>query len=199
MLYYHVSIGYNDIEKQFIPRIPQSVGGSENTTIKRICFSPTVEQCLCAIKDFLETLEDSESNTLTIYTLDTDQLDADLVSNDIVKSYVHDAFLTGEVWVTTPVTLLGEHYEIVNLECDPVVPINESYRSTITDDINQLIEIGRIGTDVLDYLNADNLYTFVNYTLLNELSHYGLTATDLPTTRRIGENYVYNISLERLN
>lgn len=195
MIYYHVSIGCDDTIKTFTPRIPESVGGSEDISIPRICFAPTIEQCLCAIKDSEELLADCDYE-ITVYSIDTNTLKQNFIDNNQVQQYVYDAFYTGEVWITEPLTLHGTHYSITYLDTSPVVFIDENKRGNLSFDLIQLVEQGRIDAEIISRFSEVSVYTFVNKVIDEEFSHLGITPMDLPTVKHIGYSYTYTITLE---
>ena len=92
MVVYHAS---REILKDvtLLPRVPNSAMNIEDKTVKRVCFSSSVNGCLTAI----DGLEFNEK----LYVYET-----------IIKAYtpthkqVPDAFLTGEVWSLDPVSKL---------------------------------------------------------------------------------------------
>ena len=45
---FHISDDINQREKTFIPRVPDKIYNGENNTIKRICFSTSMENCMKA-------------------------------------------------------------------------------------------------------------------------------------------------------
>ena len=102
---YHISLNFIEPDnKSFIARIPYSTAEYENDTIKRICFSDSIEGCLnlvnwtenLLIKKII--LENNKSCPIRVYEFEFDTNDEDLLTpNDIFK-YVPDANLFNEYW-----------------------------------------------------------------------------------------------------
>lgn len=111
MIYYHLSFD-NTLEGFWSPRVPIGSGGSgvlSEPEIPRICFSPTIEQCFQAIyPNISEGFEVSKRPTL-LYLYSPKTLYG-VVPNDEVCSYIHDAHITKEFWLTerNEVFLIGE-------------------------------------------------------------------------------------------
>lgn len=108
MKLFHVSLGLQDKQKLFVPRVPESCakGQGEDDTIPRICFSSSIEKCIQAIETFPQLGE-----LVTIYTFEVDEQDPHLESPaSLVKaSKVPDALENQEYWYTKEVSLTGEH------------------------------------------------------------------------------------------
>lgn len=117
MILYHVSDRIDrEVEKKFIPKVPDSVAGhDENTTIPRICFAPSVVKCIEAIG-----LNTDMQEYITVYQLDTSTIDEDsyLVGPDKLThdGLVYDASENKEYWVLCPVTLKPMYYKILDAE-----------------------------------------------------------------------------------
>ena len=113
MKLYHISrdLKFNG---NFIPRIPFLEDEStENRTTPRICVSKTIEGCLSAIPEayMLDEVCLQQRGMFRVYVFDTEkhQIQPEyLVLTDELdrKNEVLDAYLTEEVWITCPVTLI---------------------------------------------------------------------------------------------
>lgn len=107
-IYYHVSCDL-DHAGLFIPRIPKDRGTDENESIKRVCVSTSIEGALTAIpggSSDLDTLMTTQRGYLKIFKIDTDALcisKENIISTQALfeQGFVHDAELTGEVWITS--------------------------------------------------------------------------------------------------
>ncbi len=114
MKLYHVSDRIDrQSEKQFIPRIPDTIAfNGEDRTHPRICFAPDVIKCLEAIG-----LDTNTQEYITVYELDTDSIDSKfIVTPNQLKAdgLVYDACETQEYWVLCSVTLKPRYYQIIS-------------------------------------------------------------------------------------
>jgi len=106
---YHVS--YQTIENSnFYPRIPKARAKNENSNIKRICFSNSIEGCLTAMpgsgKPLKNMLECSKilpiEPIVHIYSIAEDDsriADGNIVYSQMVNDYVKDAVANHEIWI----------------------------------------------------------------------------------------------------
>lgn len=80
----------SSLEKEFIPRVPDSIMTGEDARINRICVSSSINGCLSAIGAIKDTIycvyEPKNIKEVYIY-------------NDDLDKYVPDACITGELWV----------------------------------------------------------------------------------------------------
>lgn len=119
MILYHVSDRIDRVsEKEFTPRVPNSVGCcGEDKTIPRICFSTSIEKCITAIG-----LDTDMQEYITVYTLDTSDIDesAQILKPNILASskLVYDAVETDEHWILCPVKLKPKYYRILEAVWD---------------------------------------------------------------------------------
>lgn len=198
MKYYHVSMGIDETYKIFTPRIPNNGSGSEDRTIERICFSPTIPQCLSAIPnviyDFERQWEENNEIYITVYTLDTNECDVYFMDNQEVQQYVPDAFLTGEVWCLEPITLEGQVIQIENYEHDFVYICSEDVRPQFTQEVIQYIDEGKLPYEALDLLNQTTVHDFVNNRLYVDLQDHCLVASDFKTAQDSGILYTFSIN-----
>lgn len=111
MTLYHVSTRLEPpMPKDFVPKVPESAMSIEDRTTPRICFAPTVKQCLEAIG-----LNTEEQEYITVYQLDTGKVDPSHVLDPLQvyeKHNVIDALDTCEHWVTCPLRLFPMYARI---------------------------------------------------------------------------------------
>lgn len=110
----HVSF---DIVPRLVPRVPNSRLDDEDSTIKRICVTDSVQKSLQAVPDSGEILYAMEKLGLPLlihaYYLEADP---DMVRRtDEIVSMVPDASFTGECWVLSePVQKRRVDYEVIS-------------------------------------------------------------------------------------
>jgi hypothetical protein len=99
---YHLSItnGICDLE----PQVPKRLSNGENATIRRICFSESIEGCIRSLQP------SSYSNKFDyhyVYKTVGNIEPHDILSNEelVRQGLVPDAKFTGELWVLTPVKI----------------------------------------------------------------------------------------------
>lgn len=122
MKYYHVSFDLQ-LTKLFEPRIPKVETLPEDKSIPRICFSPTIGQCLQALS-YDKRRFICNDNKFVLFTIDTDNLsESEWYSNEIItqSKWVFDAVETGEIWLLKPKRLKGELCMLDNFESVPTV------------------------------------------------------------------------------
>lgn len=106
---YHVSLSKID---KFELKIPCEKSDNENSTIKRICFSRTIEGAFSAIPRNFQVLdgylnlkkEFNISPIFYVYMIDEKDLDRkDIIKSSVLKKKMNvlDAIHTSEVWVLT--------------------------------------------------------------------------------------------------
>jgi hypothetical protein len=125
MKYYHLSLQYEKMIEEFIPRIPKGVLYEEDRRTPRICVSNSIEGCFLAHPCFREIFADEIVCELDlpdgrydqddcehyyaskefgyffrVYEFDINEED-NVINNDelIAKSLVPDASETGEAWI----------------------------------------------------------------------------------------------------
>lgn len=107
ILLWHVSF---DIERPpirtYVPLVPKNPMLGENTTIPRICFAPSIKDCLNAMAaDRVERgLEDGRFLAFPFRVAKDDPF---LKTPDNIDDMVPDAYWTKEHWYLKPVTLSG--------------------------------------------------------------------------------------------
>ena len=93
-------ISQKDLDGQTLePRVPDNFftkNGYEDGETPRVCFAPTIDQCLMAISQKCEGIE--------FYVFTPDNVPKENIYKPTVKE-VPDSKITGEIWVTCPVKL----------------------------------------------------------------------------------------------
>lgn len=103
MVLYHVSkITDKKIEK-FVPRIPKERLPKENSTIKRICMSSSLEGCLSAVpwgQDAVDAIDEYGTMLYRVHLFKIDKNDKNLITPQQLKEnkYVPDAMTNQEYW-----------------------------------------------------------------------------------------------------
>lgn len=95
---YHVT-GDHDHTGVFTPRIPENRMEGEDTTTPRICFADSLSGALDALGGANERVN------LTVFWLEVDTDDPYVLTPEELYSLVPDAGMTGEHWLTRPVTV----------------------------------------------------------------------------------------------
>lgn len=80
----------SSLEKEFIPRIPDSIMIGENFRNKRICTSPSINGCLTAIGAYRGAI---------FYVYEPKNIEEVYIYNDDLDKHVPDAAITDELWV----------------------------------------------------------------------------------------------------
>ena len=135
MKLYHVSMGWTETPKLFIPRIPKTRANFEDGITKRICLSTSIEGCLNAMAE-----KPYRYNTkLTIYQCDVE----DFVRYDelYLSGKVYDACLTQECWYLKPLVMDGKYVFLKEFACDcQFVPLEHKKKELITRILSLLEE-----------------------------------------------------------
>lgn len=108
MTLYHVSFGLQEIEKAFIPKVPESCAAilGEDAKTPRICFSSSIARCIQATECLPAVGE-----PITVYKLEVEPNDSSLISPKVLyySGKVPDALENHEYWYLKEVSLIGEH------------------------------------------------------------------------------------------
>ncbi len=108
MTLYHVSFGLQEIEKLFIPKVPESCAAilGEDAKTPRICFSSSIARCIQATECLPAVGE-----PITVYKLEVEPNDSSLISPKVLyhSGKVPDALENQEYWYLKEVSLIGEH------------------------------------------------------------------------------------------
>lgn len=116
MLVYHVT---HDLSggriKRFVPRIPESAGGTEDTVTPRICVSTSIIGCFSGLGYIDEFVT---SRPFMVYEANVPE--SWLLTPDVLLSEhnVIDAMCTQEHWCMRPITMIGNMYRVKNYERD---------------------------------------------------------------------------------
>lgn len=125
---YHLSNYKNLDGKTMKPGIPKLKFNEENGTIKRVCFSTTIDGCLQGLYPIYpgDSLDDKKYTSFKgeyLYVYEPDEDDFDYIDTDEIlkKKYVPDAEISKEVWITSPVKvkLTGKIYVYSFKEAKP--------------------------------------------------------------------------------
>lgn len=132
MTLYHVTDNLDQPDVHtFVPRIPASAACDENTTIPRICMSPSIELCLQAMPC------DSRCNCLftggmvRVYSGEFDKKELVSPQELFEKNYVPDALENQEYWVTRPVILPSRVYAVQDFEQEHEIAWSRVEKSTV--------------------------------------------------------------------
>lgn len=127
MKLYHVSMGWTETPKLFIPRIPKTRADFEDSVTKRICLSTSIEGCLNAMAE-----KPYRSNTkLTIYSCNVESFVG--YHKLYMSGKVYDACLTQECWYLKPLIMEGKQTILKDFACDcKFVPIEYKKEELLT-------------------------------------------------------------------
>ncbi len=131
--------------KWFQPRVPLSYGIGEENTIKRVCFSDSIEGAMSALS--LHDFNVNDEFTIYEYIVDVDNSENVTTNKEIVKNnWVPDACYTGEYWLKEPLfQLRGYKVKIKNFKKRDVLvwEIMDFYLlyKTICDNLEDYVEI----------------------------------------------------------
>lgn len=122
MILYHVTFDLMQ-DNVFVPRVPETRADSENDTIKRICFSRTVEGALSAMPDGGYRLDETIYKfdcLIKVFQLDTEKLNIspkNILEPEYLyeRDYVRDALETEEYWILEDVVIPREDVEILEI------------------------------------------------------------------------------------
>lgn len=114
---YHISPNHD--LKSMEPRVPSSKLSYENAVTKRICFAPTLAQCVNAIPP------SRRSGVMSVYV---PIITPDTTGFKPSKTQVSDVGITGEIWLTTDVKL--KKIGIINLDKNTYNPQLEPVPAT---------------------------------------------------------------------
>jgi hypothetical protein len=116
MKLFHISLDTDNLEKNFIPCVPSCAGLGEDEETPRICFAPSIEQCIQAThpQDY------RVGQYFTVFELIVDENDPCLYYPEELynKGLVPDALETQEFWLTKPVFLRGNVFKIKKIESE---------------------------------------------------------------------------------
>lgn len=98
MKLYNVSFNLNDLSKELIPRVPESVADGEDKVTPRVCLTDSVEHCMQAIAVGNRDIKVGAKFLLRVVDINTSR--KKLVSPSTLKSSgkVYDALENNEYW-----------------------------------------------------------------------------------------------------
>lgn len=131
LLLWHTSF---DIEppftRTFVPRIPQNTLPGENANIPRICFAPSIEDCLNAMGE--RFIEDGKPGTpFLAFPFFVQRTDPALRTAQKIARWVPDAEWTNEHWYLRPLTLKGRLMRVNDFSDYTFYDAGEQHRSLI--------------------------------------------------------------------
>lgn len=105
MTFYHVSLGWTEEYKRFVPRIPEFRAYGEDDVTKRICISDSISGCLSAIPD--KPYRTDIWKEITVYKCEIENY---IGFKELYwTGKVFDAYLTHECWYLEPIEMAGRH------------------------------------------------------------------------------------------
>ena len=158
--------------RTYIPLIPKSPMLGEDTTIPRICFAPSIEDCLNAmVADRVE--QGLRDGFLLAFPFWVSKNDPNLKTPEAIGDMVPDAYWTKEHWYLKPVTLSGRLMQIDDFEDYEFFDAYESHRSLI---YKVLLEHGIPSEELKQYDNWSttevlaNVPTWLGYEIAMKLN-----------------------------
>ena len=134
---YHVS--FSEIRgSKLYPRVPNLRGPGEDATIKRICFSSSMEKCITAMPSGGQALKGmlrlSEEGIylpiLHVYTIEEEEIPHENVwGPETVKEFVEDASCTRETWVVNQEVVCC--HEMIQVESAEIVKRSDPHGKEI--------------------------------------------------------------------
>lgn len=152
MTLYHVSFGLQEIEKLFIPKVPESCAAilGEDAKTPRICFSSSIARCIQATECLPAVGE-----PITVYKLEVEPNDSSLISPKVLyhSGKVPDALENQEYWYLKEVSLIGEHRIITH----------QDYELSLAWSVIKMQDVIKIVQSIIDanFLDVD-LNVFVS-------------------------------------
>lgn len=135
MVLFHISL---TPVQEFSPRIPKFTAPGEDKTIKRVCFSDSILNCINAVTGqaapILTLKRLGIVPCLYVYTYRYDSLRQEVMTTDAVSQYVPDAKLNQEYWIIEKPEVNLQVYHVEDLQ---VVLREDRYMETmyIVEDI----------------------------------------------------------------
>lgn len=133
------------------PKVPKFKIQGEDNTIPRICCCTSIPGCIHAINNIPELID--MSKTLDLYAYGA-YVDAEYIvqpSGDLLP----DAWITGEIWVTTPQVFYKCHHYIASKQFH--IPNTNLSRYAFTDASEEDIVIDRVvGIGTMIYGDLDS-------------------------------------------
>lgn len=159
MLVYHVSLDtMDDRHKLFTPRIPWSMSDSEDDYTPRICVSPNIVGAVSVIGyDAAFTA----GTLIMVYSANVEERFLKRPEDLLDHHGIMDAMYTKEHWVTCPIMMYGDIYQIKSFERD-----------------NYLLPEPKVERKVREYLSA-RYDTYRESLTLHELLNHFIKHIDI--------------------
>lgn len=166
MILYHVSYDVFQAERYvFKPRVPESRADRENDSIKRICFTDSIENCLRSISSDLQFM--NEYNLIRVYKFEVSDQDENLMHWEELyrNNYAYDAALTHEYWYLNEVVLESKIYCIKDYSYDIFTIIPFDQKKLVIDTLKEFgIETNPIknkcASDIFNFWLEENVQMF---------------------------------------
>lgn len=117
LILYNVTFDLNDKRTVLTPCVPKSAGEGEDKVTERVCFSDSIENCICALAVGNRDLRVGQRilvRSVSVSVLNRNSIiDYDTLHN---TGKVPDAADTHEYWVTAPVNVSVGVYEILSFQ-----------------------------------------------------------------------------------
>lgn len=159
MLLYHVSYDIDgDLKRVFTPRVPDNVRFDEEATIKRICFTDSIQNCIRAIDGYYKN--DSDEIAVFIYEVEDDSPVIVPWLDLYDKGLVNDASLTHEYWYVgdMPLVLQGKKYKIQSYFSKEQMIIEAKFK----DKMIEVLKQGGVYASTCDSLQSFELLEMIN-------------------------------------
>lgn len=194
MKLYHVSMGWTELSKDFIPRIPESRALHEDDTTKRICLSTSIEGCLSAMAD-----KPYKSNTkITIYECDVDHF---VDYNELYDSgKVLDAHITKECWYLEPITMNGKHLLLKYFECDCKFVPDEQLKAEFINHVLYYVQMNQLALpkDIFDNITSCSVKQLLYHILPPYFDNNNLDLDEVCEQVFMHIRTMYNLQLEEV-
>lgn len=156
MKLYHVSVFLQGKKVLFKPRVPKSAAEGENTTIERICFSTSIENCIKAIGPS----KFKSGTKFMVFEADIDADSESLIPPQALfdRNYVKDALENEEYWYTDSIELNGKFYIIENIDYEPQI----SLKCVTIDEIKSILLKVYSGFKFVTNLNLESAEAYYN-------------------------------------
>lgn len=159
MLLYHVSYDIDgDLERVFTPRVPDNVRFDEEDSIKRVCFSDSIQNCIRAIDGYYK----NDCDEIAVFTYEVDDNSPDIIPwlELYNKGLVNDASLTHEYWYVgeVPLVLQRKLYRIHSHSAKEQMIIEAKFK----DKMIEVLQQGGVYTSTCDSMQAFELLELIN-------------------------------------
>lgn len=115
MKLFHVSLDVDGSSKRvFTPRVPDSAGKTEDKQTPRVCFSPTIRECLQAINATSQGLE--VDTKFRVFEADLDYKELVKPEELVKRGLVPDALENREYWYLKEIELDSTIWEVKDVD-----------------------------------------------------------------------------------